>query len=131
MAWDPLHELVALHERHHRDRGGPHGSWSPPVDLYETASQYVVTVELPGFGPGDVAVNVSSDSLTLAGRRPALDVPTLQYLRIERGQGAFTRTFTFHDPVDGGAVEAEFRDGLLTVTVPKAGYVPPRRIEVT
>jgi HSP20 family protein len=131
MAWDPLRELVALHERHHRDRHAPHGSWSPPVDLYETASHYVVTAELSGFGPGDVTLDVSADTLTISGRRPALDAPARQYLRIERGQGTFTRAFSFPEPVDGGGVAAEFSNGVLIVTVPKAGYQPPRRIEVS
>jgi HSP20 family protein len=101
------------------------------VDLYETPAQYVLVFELPGFGPDDFALSVSADALTLTGRRPGLEVPTQQYLRIERGQGAFTRAFNFPEPVDGTAVEAEFKEGILTVRVPKAGYVAPRRVDVS
>jgi HSP20 family protein len=101
------------------------------VDLYETRTHYVMTVELAGFGPDDVTINVSAGTLTLSGRRPALDRPATQYLRIERGQGAFTRAFSFPEPVDGGSIAAEFDNGVLTVTLPKADPLPPRRIEVT
>lgn len=129
MPWDPYRDLVAIRNRS-AVRTGPGNAWTPPVDVYETASQYVVTAELPGFTAGDFKVSATSDSLTLSGRRPAPDVPNPQYLRVERGQGDFSRTFSFPDPIDVSRIVADFRDGLVRITVPKAGATSPRKIDI-
>jgi HSP20 family protein len=108
----------------------PTGGWTPPVDVYETDTVYVLAAELPGLSPSDVAVSVAGTALTLAGRRPPGDIVARQFLRLERGQGEFRRTFTFPDAIDAGAIAADFADGVLTVTVPKAGRLASRRIDI-
>jgi HSP20 family protein len=102
----------------------------PPVDVYETAGDYVVTAELPGFTAADFKVSATADTLTLSGRRPAPNVPNPQYLRVERGQGDFSRTFNFPEPIDVSRVAADFRDGLVTITVPKADAAGARKIDI-
>jgi len=127
MPWDPLRELVAFRDRASERHAG---AWAPPVDVYETPDRFVLVAELPGFTPDDVSVSATPGSLTLSGRRPPLAVDVQQYLRIERGQGDFSRTFSFPEAIAVGAIAADFRDGLLTITVPKADVAAPRRIDV-
>jgi len=129
MPWDPYRDLVAIRNRT-AARTGPGNAWMPPVDVYETAGTYVVTAELPGFDAADFKVSATSDSLTLAGRRPAPDVANPQFLRVERGQGDFSRTFSFPDPIDVSGISADFHDGLVKITVPKAGAAGPRKIDI-
>ena len=129
MVWDPLHDLIGFGDRdieRHANRGG----WVPPVDIYETPDHYVLVAELPGFGPADFTVNATPGSVTLSGIRPPLDVEAPQYLRIERGQGDFSRTFSFPEAISVPGVEADLHEGLLTVTVPKSAFVAPQRIDI-
>lgn len=127
MPWNPLHDLVA-----HQDRAIERhaGAWAPPVDLYETPDRYVVVVELPGFTAGDFTVSATVTSLTISGRRPPLDVVARQYLRIERGEGDFSRTFSFPDAIDVAGIHADFAEGLLKVTVLKREAAAPLRIDI-
>jgi HSP20 family protein len=127
MPWDSMHDLVSLPGRL-ADRSG--GVWAPPVDLYETADRYVLIAEVPGFSSADFTINATSDSLTISGRRPPLDVEAQQYLRLERGQGDFSRTFSFPEAIGTGDIGAQLRDGLLTVTIPKADCSSPRRVDI-
>lgn len=128
MVWDPIHDLIGYGDRdieRHANRG-----WVPPVDIYETADHYVLVAELPGFGPTDFTVSATAGSVTLSGSRPPLDVGAPQFLRIERGQGDFSRTFSFPEAISMPGIEADLREGLLTVIVPKAAFVAPQRIDI-
>ena len=127
--WDPLRDVLALQDRLGRLQDGETG-WKPPVDVYETADRYVVTAELPGLTRDDIQIELRERELTLRGRRADPGVPPDAYRQIERLQGAFARTFVFGEPIDGETVTAEFRDGVLTVSVPKASRPTPRRIDV-
>jgi HSP20 family protein len=129
MPWDPFRDLVAIRNRT-AARIGPGSSWMPPVDVYETAGEYVVTAELPGFSAADFTISATPDTLTLSGRRPAPDVANPQYLRVERGQGDFSRTFNFPESIDVSAISADFHDGLVKITVPKAGVPGARKIDI-
>ena len=131
MPWDPFRDLVAIHERIPAHPVGPGSAWMPPVDVYETATGYVVTAELPGFALTDFRIDATSQTLTLSGRRPPPALPNPQFLRLERGQGDFSRTFTFPEAIDVARVVADFRDGLVSVTVPKGGPAGARRIEIS
>lgn len=126
--WDPVGDLLALQRQ--LDRFSPDTSgWVPPVDLHETADRYVLVAELPGLQPGDARIAVHDGRLTLSGARregPACQ----QYHRIERGHGAFSRTFQLPLPVDVDAITADLQDGVLTVTVPKIPDAP-RRIRIS
>lgn len=129
MPWDPFRDLVAIRNRT-AARIAPGSSWMPPVDVYEAGGAYVVTAELPGFTAADFKISATADTLTLSGRRPAPDVPNPQYLRVERGQGDFSRTFNFPEPIAVSAIAADFRDGIVKITVPKAGAAGARKIDI-
>ncbi len=131
MQWDQLRDLLALQDRLDGLLGGEASGWTPAVDLYETADQYVVLVELPGLRRDDVSIDARADRLTLRGVRRPPDGGPPRFLQLERGHGPFVRTFAFGDPIDVDGVRADFREGLLTVTVPKREQSGPRRIPVT
>jgi HSP20 family protein len=129
MRWDPLHDLVAWHTRGPQARVPDASGWMPPVDVYETADHYTVIVELAGFRPEDFTLNASDESLTVSGERPP-EGGTGQFLHIERGHGAFSRRFRFPQRVAVRDVQADFKDGLLTVTVPKLARNGPVRVTI-
>ena len=128
--WDPLQDLLALHERMNRLAGMDAPGWSPPVDIYETAGEYVVTAELPGMGRDDIQIQVREGKLVVKGVRPVRNATCEQYHRVERGRGPFSRTFTLPAPIEVDQISADLRDGLLTITIPKAAG-SQRRIEVS
>ena len=127
--WDPIRDLLAIQQRLDRFAPGPSG-WMPPVDLHETADQYVVTAEVPGLTREDVQIHVKDGHLTLSGTRRERASTCEQYHRIERGHGGFTRTFHLPVPVDRERVTADLRDGILTVTCPKTPEAASRRIRI-
>jgi HSP20 family protein len=127
--WDPLQDLVALHERMNRLAGLDAPGWVPPVDIYEAPDRYAITAELPGLARDDFQIHIQDGKLTLRGQRPTASACCEQYHRVERGHGAFSRTFVLPLPVDADAVSAELSDGVLTVVVPKLG-ASVRKIEI-
>ena len=131
MPCDPLRDLRAWQERLERLAAQRGGAWDPPIDVYETASGYVVTAEVPGLSRDQIELAVQDNRLNIRGVRPAAgpETPRLHYHQVERGHGSFQRTFEFADPVDQDGITADLRDGVLTVTLPKV-VTPPRRIEV-
>ena len=117
--WDPIADLLAIQQRLDRFKPGPSG-WVPPIDVYETAAGYVLTAELPGLRREDLRIHVQDGRVTLSGERREPPVACEQYHRVERGHGAFSRSFQLPVAVDAGAITADLRDGVLTVTCPKA-----------
>jgi HSP20 family protein len=129
--WDPLRDLLALQERlEHLSDAGTTG-WTPPVDLYETADRFVLTAELPGLSRDDIEIEIHDGTLVLQGRRREPPVPCEQYHRVERGHGTFARRFALPSAIDADRIAADFRDGVLTIVVPKSPAAVPRRIEVS
>jgi HSP20 family protein len=127
--WDPIRDLLAIHQR--LDRFAPgQGGWMPPVDLYETTDAYVVTAELPGLDREDLQIDFRDGRLALSGVRREDSTPCERYHRMERGHGAFSRTFQLPIPIDSDNIAADLRDGVLRVTCPKAaaGF---RRIQIS
>jgi HSP20 family protein len=106
-------------------------SWVPPVDVIETDHHYELAVELPGVNGSEVKVVVRDSVLTLSGERPAIPAAegTKSHLS-ERRYGAFQRRFTLPKDADGERVSAEFKAGVLTISVPKREEVKPKEIEV-
>ncbi len=126
--WDPLQDLLAFTERLNRLAGDRAPGWAPPVDLYETDANYIISVELPGLARGDFEISVHDGKLILKGVRPQLTGQE-QFHRVERGRGPFLRSFALPQPIDDTRISADLRNGVLSVTVPK--ITPrPRRVEV-
>jgi HSP20 family protein len=127
--WDPLHDFVTLHERLTRLGSADAPGWSPAMDVFETADRFVVSAELPGLSRDHMTIEIQQNTLVLRGVRPHTELPGARYHRVERGHGAFSRVFALPVAVDVNAIAADFRDGVLTVVVPKA--VPQQhRIDV-
>lgn len=128
--WDPIRDLLAIQQR--LDRFAPgHAGWKPPVDLHETATEYVVTAELPGVSRDEIDIQFHDSRLTLSGVRPAHVCVCEQFHRVERGHGSFTRTFQLPVPIDTESIRADLRHGILTVICPKDPDATARRIQIT
>lgn len=127
--WDPLHDLLALHERMNRLGADDPPGWTPAVDLYETSDRFVLSIELPGLKREQIKIELQHEILTVRGERAVHHEEGAQFHRVERGHGPFTRTFSLTHAVDADHVQAEFRDGVLTVVIPKLAP-PTRRIPV-
>jgi HSP20 family protein len=135
--WDPLRDLLALHEQIGQLVGTDAPGWTPPVDLYETASEFVLSAELPGLTRDEIEIQAEDNRIVIRGERtaapggPGSDIPCEQFHRIERGHGRFSRAFALPEAVDVDAVTADLKDGILTVTIPKAAGRGTRRVDVT
>ena len=108
------------------------GTWTPPVDIYETdAHDLVVKVELPDMTREDIEVTVEQNTLTLKGEKKLhAGVNEDRYRRVERSYGQFSRSFSLPSTVDAGKVSAEYKNGVLTVTLPFREESKPRTINV-
>lgn len=130
MPWDPVRDLLTMQGRLESLFGQATPGWVPPADLVECDNRYVLTIELPGLTRDDVSLDIVDQVLTVRGTRPPEAASPERYQQLERGQGAFARAFRFAQPLASADVSADMRDGVLTVTIPKAG-VDRRRIEVS
>jgi HSP20 family protein len=127
--WDPFRDLLALQEQIGQIVGTDAPGWTPPVDLYETGDVFVLTAELPGLTREDIDIHAEESRIVIRGER-AGHVPCEQYHRVERGHGRFSRAFLLPEPIDVEAVTADLKDGLLTISIPKAGGRGARRVDV-
>ncbi len=106
--------------------------WMPAVDVREEDDAYVFSAELPGLTREEVNITVEDNVLTLSGERKFEDQQNGgNYHRIERTYGAFSRSFSLPGQVDSDKIAASFKDGLLTVTVPKTEQAKPRQIKIS
>ena len=113
------------------DKHWPFTPWTPPCDIYEKDKEIVLKMELPEMRKEDVHVTLENNVLTLRGERKFEEAVNREnYHRIERKYGEFKRIFTLPTFVEGSKVLAEFKEGMLTVTLPKNVAAIPRQIEV-
>jgi HSP20 family protein len=105
--------------------------WSPSVDIYETDDNLVLRVDLPGVEQKEIDVRVENQTLTIAGERKFENVDSSKgYHRIERSYGSFNRSFALPSAFDTEKIGAEYKNGVLTVTLPKKEAAKPRQIKV-
>ena len=105
--------------------------WNPSVDIAERESEYVVKVELPGVSKDDVRITLEDALLTIRGeKKQEKESKEASYHRMERSYGSFQRSFTLPASVKADRIEASYRDGILTVTLPKADEARRKQIEV-
>jgi HSP20 family protein len=106
-------------------------SWTPAVDIHEEAKQFTVRADLPGVKPADIEITADRGVLALRGSRQfEQKADDGHYSRVERVSGRFVRTFTLPENVQTDAIKAQFKDGVLELTIPKVAKAEPRRIEV-
>lgn len=139
---DPFRDLRSLQEEVNRlfstnlsrafgDEGIARGAWTPSVDIYENKDHIMLEAELPGMNRHDFDLTIENNVLTLRGERNLQkqnDSDT--YHRVERAYGSFSRSFTLPQSVTGEGATAEYRNGVLRVTLPKREEVKARRIVV-
>jgi HSP20 family protein len=106
-------------------------SWTPAVDIHEEAGRFIVRADLPGVRPADINVTAEKGVLTLRGERSFEKRESDDhYSRVERVSGKFVRNFTLPENVASEQITAQFKDGVLELTIPKVAKAEPRRIEV-
>lgn len=142
LGWNPSQELAEMSDRLNRvfarvPRGGNENEamtvadWSPLVDISETTAEFVIQAEIPEVRKEDVKVSLEHGVLTVQGmRRQEAEEKGKKYHRIERSYGSFVRSFSLPDLVDDTKVQAVFKDGILTLHLPKSEKAKPKAIEV-
>lgn len=105
--------------------------WAPDTDVSETDNEYIISVDLPGISKKDVEVSYKDNRLTISGERRHEEKEEKEdYLRRERYQGNFTRSFTLPSEVKDDTIKAHFKDGVLKVEVPKAEVRKPKTVTI-
>ena len=114
-----------------RSKGGQY-DWSPPTDIKETSSEYIIEMEIPGMNEDDIKVSINENHLTIVGEiKKTTQVETSKPLLIERFTGSFQRTFTLpSNRIDSIASKAKFKNGILRISVTKAEEIRPREIKL-
>ena len=140
--WDPFRELESMQSRLNRlfgeapfQRTGEDGlsfsGWSPAVDVQETDKEYVIKADLPDVKKEDVKVELLDGALTIEGeRQKEQEEKGKKFHKIEREYGRFLRRFALPTEVDASKVQAEFKNGVLNVHLPKSATPKPKAIEV-
>jgi len=138
--FEPFRGVSTLQEQLNRlfneafDRSAEEGSltpWAPAVDIFETEHELVVKADLPDIKPEELDIRVENNILTIRGERKfEKKVNENNYLRVERTYGSFSRSFSLANTVKSEAIRAEYKDGVLTLTVPKREEAKPKQIKV-
>ncbi len=106
-------------------------TWAPAVDIYETEHELVVKADLPDIQPEQLDIRVENNILTIRGDRHfEKSVNEDNYLRVERSYGSFARSFSLANTVNSEAIKAEYKNGVLTLTIPKREEAKPKQIKV-
>ena len=141
--WDPFRELEDMSDRLNRMFGrsplaresGKDAmiafDWAPSVDISENNEEFVIKAELPGVNKDDVKVAVQDGIVRIEGeRKQEKEEKDKKFHRIERSYGSFLRTFSLPTNIDEAKIQAQFKDGLLNVRLPKSPTAKPKSIEV-
>lgn len=106
-------------------------AWTPAVDVYEDENSFLIKLELPEVNKDDVKVSLNENTLSISGeRRVENEQKRENYHRVERSYGQFYRSFTLPPNVDAAAINAQFKDGMLRLTLPKKEEAKPKQIDV-
>ena len=107
-------------------------SWAPAVDIFESEHELVVKADLPDVKPEELDIRVENNILTIRGERKfEKKVDEKNYLRVERSYGSFARSFSLANTVNSEAIKADYKDGVLTLTIPKREEAKPKQIKVS
>jgi len=113
------------------ENGGQLQTFAPRTNISETKDAFEVTVDLPGMKAEDVDVSIEDGVLSITGERThEEETKEKHFHRVERSYGKFQRAFTLTAPVEEDQVQAAYKDGVLTITLPKSEKAKPRQISV-
>jgi HSP20 family protein len=139
--WNPFRDMSILQNQMNRlfenalqtwpsDSDTTNG-WAPAADIYETDNDLVVRADLPGVDPKEIEVRVENNVLMIRGERRFEQKDDREnFHRVERSYGAFSRAFTLAAAVDADKIQASYKNGVLTITLPKAEQAKPKRIQI-
>lgn len=131
--FDPLSNLRLFEDAFARLLSEPQSNrpWTPSVDVYETENELVLKADLPDVDLKDIDVHVENQTLTISGERKFEKQESVKgYHRIERSYGTFTRSFAVPNTFDTEAIGASFKNGVLTVSLPKKEAAKPRQVKI-
>ena len=138
--WEPLRELEAVQNEMRRVLGQLGGSspgqegerdvWLPPLDVSESEEEIRLVLDLPGVAQEEIAVEVDEGTLTVSGTRARERREGERFYRAERRVGSFGRSVPLPAGIDEGAIQADVRDGVLEIRIPKPRQPEPRRIRI-
>jgi HSP20 family protein len=140
--WDPFRELSAVQDRVNRLFGEVYrsadedvmrrGVWAPPVDIYDSGNhELIIKAELPDMSKDEIEITVENNGLTLRGEKKMdSTIKDERCHRIERTYGAFSRSFSLPPTVDSSKVTADYKNGVLTITLPLREEAKPKQIQV-
>ncbi|MBU2640813.1 MAG: Hsp20/alpha crystallin family protein [Gammaproteobacteria bacterium] len=137
--WEPIREIEDLFDRYTSKLGWPSlgreafstTEWSPKVDISETDKAFTIKAELPEVRKEDIKVNIENGMLSISGeRKQEKEEKDKKFHRIERFYGSFMRSFTLPGNVDAAQIKAEYKDGMLNLSLPKTAENKPKATEV-
>ncbi len=139
--WDPFRDFLSLQNEVGRvfektfGPGGEKGTkgfaWAPAIDAYETDTDVIVKADVPEVEADDIDITLSEDSLTLKGERKFTEeVDEDNYYRLERRYGTFQRSIPIPGAIKRDNISADYKDGVLTITIPKAEESRPKQVKV-
>lgn len=140
MKLDPFRELTNMQNRINqifREAFSPVGeqalaasAWTPAVDIYESADAVELLIDLPGVDKKDVQVSIADSTLHLSGERRPVYENRDAYHRVECNYGSFLRSFSLPANIDSSNINAQYRDGVLHLTLPKRPESKPKQIQI-
>jgi HSP20 family protein len=132
VTWPAFGRLANLQDELERMFESPLTGWAPALDVHEDADKFSIRVELPGLRREDIGVSLQDGALVISGERKTEKVEEgVEIHRQERFYGKFQRALTLPAPVAADKVKAQYKDGILTVTLPKSEEAKPKQIDVS
>ena len=132
LVWPGFGRLAGLQDELDQLFESPLTGWAPALDVQEDKNNYTVRVEVPGLKREDIDVSLQDDALVISGERKSEKVEEgVEVHRQERFYGRFQRALTLPERVAADKVKADYKDGVLTVTLPKTEEAKPKKIDVS
>jgi HSP20 family protein len=132
VVWPTLGRLANLQDELDHLFESPLRAWAPALDVREDADNFVIRAELPGLKRDDINVSLQDGALVISGERTAEKMEEgVEVHRQERYYGKFQRALTLPAPVAADKIKAQYKDGILTVTLPKSEEAKPKQIDIS
>jgi len=134
--YDPFQDFIILKDAFKSIENGykkqeKENFWTPNVDVLESEKNIILRCDLPGVQKENIKIDVVGDTLSISGEKKMIEDQDVKYHKIERINGAFSRTFKIGVPIDQENIKAAFKNGVLEIIVPKAEKLAQKKIEIT